>query len=161
VLEELAQTPYATWVRESLWGWPSSLTVHAFGTATVVGLIFVIGLRLLGFFRTIPFVALVKLVPVIWIAIVFQALSGSSLWMTKPHQYMADGMFLVKISLVAVGIVLTWFFYGALRREAARWDAEGKVSTIGMRLGAFTVLAWFAVTIAGRLTAYLGSLYTS
>jgi nitrite reductase/ring-hydroxylating ferredoxin subunit len=53
VLEWLTSTPYADWVRES-WGWPLALTVHAFGTATVVGFIFIIGLRLLGLFRTIP-----------------------------------------------------------------------------------------------------------
>ncbi len=161
MLESLAQTPYATWVRKSLWGWPLSLTVHAFGTATVTGIMFVVGLRLIGCFRTIPFQSLVKLLPVVWIAIVFQVLSGSSLWMTKPHQYMADVMFLSKITFVTLGIILTWLFYGALKREAARWDAEGKVSPLGLKLGAFSVLAWFCVTIAGRLTAYLGSLYTS
>lgn len=161
MLEELAQTPYASWVRESVWGWPLSLTVHAFGTAVVVGLIFIIGLRVFGLFRVIPYEALVKLVPLIWIAIVFQALSGSSLWMTKPEKYMFDVMFLTKISLVIIGIVITWLFYGRFRREAARWDAEGKVSPWGMRLAALSVVAWFCVTIAGRLTAYLGTLYAS
>ena len=33
----LAQTPYVQWVQES-WGWPVALTLHAFGTATIVGL---------------------------------------------------------------------------------------------------------------------------
>jgi len=161
VLESLAQTPYAVWVRESLWGWPLSLTVHAFGTAAVLGLAFVIGLRLMGLFRSITYVALVQLIPVTWIAVVFQALSGSSLWMTKPHQYVADVMFLFKISFVIAGIILTYIFYGALKREAARWDAEGKVSPFALRVGALSVLAWCFVTVCGRLTAYLGSLYTS
>ena len=44
MLEYLNKTEYADWVRESL-GWPIALTIHAFGTATVVGLIFIIGLN--------------------------------------------------------------------------------------------------------------------
>src|SRR6266853_1958399 len=99
MLVTLAQTPYATWVRESLWGWPLSLTFHAFGNAAVVGLIFIISLRLLGFFRTIPYTSLNKLFPIIWIAVVVQAMSGFSLWMTKPDQYMRDGVFLAKFTL--------------------------------------------------------------
>ena len=42
MLEALSETEYATWVRESLWGWPMSLTVHAFGNAAVIGLSFII-----------------------------------------------------------------------------------------------------------------------
>ena len=52
LLESLGMTEYAAWVRESLWGWPLSLTFHAFGNAIVVGLIFIIGLRFVGVFRT-------------------------------------------------------------------------------------------------------------
>jgi len=63
VLDAIQSTPYATWVRES-WGWPFALTFHAFGNAIVVGLIFIICLRLLGLFRTIPYTSLQKLIPV-------------------------------------------------------------------------------------------------
>src|SRR6266436_2736143 len=90
VLEWLAHTPYTIWVQES-WGWPLALTIHAFGTATVIGLMSIIGLRLLGQFRTIPYTSLNKLIPLIWIAVVFQAISGFTLWLTKPAQYLADG----------------------------------------------------------------------
>jgi len=49
--EWLAQTAYVQWVQES-WGWPVALTLHAFGTATIVGLMAIISLRMLGLFRT-------------------------------------------------------------------------------------------------------------
>jgi hypothetical protein len=158
VLEWLADTDYATWVRES-WGWPIALTVHAFGTATVVGLTFIIGLRLFGLFRTIPYTSLNKLIPLIWIAVLFQALSGFSLFMTKPAKYLADPVFLSKISFVIAGAIVMWFFAGVMKREAAGWEAAGKVSPNGLRFVTATALLWIAVNIAGRLTAYLGSLY--
>jgi hypothetical protein len=160
VLEWLANTPYATWVDESS-GWPLALTIHAFGTATVIGLMFIIGLRLLGLFRTIPYTSLNRLVPLVWIAVVFQAISGFTLWMTKPAQYLADGMFEIKFTLVVIASVVMWYFHSTLKREAAAWEAAGTVTSRGLKFVAASCLLWAAVTIAGRLTAYLGSLYAS
>jgi hypothetical protein len=156
----LANTEYATWVRESLWGWPISLTFHAFGNGTVVGLIFIIALRLLGLFRTIPYTSLKKLFPVIWIAVLVQALSGFSLWMSKPDRYITDGVFLAKFTLVIIGIVVTWYFQNTIKREAAAWEAAGAASSRGVKFAAGTALLWSAVLITGRLTAYIGSLYS-
>jgi hypothetical protein len=158
VLEWLAHTSYAEWVNES-WGWPLALTIHAFGMATVVGLIFIIGLRLFGLFQTIPYGALRKLLPLIWFAVVCQIVSGATLWLTKPAQYLADGMFEVKFALMIIAIVVTWSFHSTLEREAAVWDAKGRASPRGRALVAAACLLWAAVTIGGRLTAYLGSLY--
>jgi hypothetical protein len=160
VLEWLNNTEYADWVRESL-GWPIALTIHAFGTATVVGFIFIIGLRLLGLFKTIPYTSLSSLFPFIWIAIVFQFLSGFTLWMSKPAQYLSAGMFDAKITLVIIGIVVTWYFQRTIKREAPAWEKAGKVSSLGLKFVAATVVLWTAVNIAGRLTAYLTSLYVA
>jgi hypothetical protein len=158
VLDWLAHTPFAEWVNQS-WGWPFALTIHAFGTATVVGLMAIIGLRLLGAFRTIPYSSLNKLIPLIWIAVACQVLSGITLWMTKPAQYLADGMFEVKFALVVIAVVVMWLFHKTMRQEAAGWEAKGAVSSRGIKLVAASCLLWAAVTIGGRLTAYLGSLY--
>ena len=109
MLEWMANTQYAMWVNQS-WGWPVALTLHAFGTATVVGLIFIIGLRLLGLFRTIPYTTLSKLIPIVWLGIVCQVLSGVTLWLTKPAQYLADGMFEVKLALLVISVIVTVYF---------------------------------------------------
>ena len=158
MLEWLANSPFAMWVNQSF-GWPLALTIHAFGTATVIGLMFIIGLRLLGLFSTIPYTSMNKLFPIIWVAVIFQVLSGFTLWMTKPAQYLGDGMFEVKFTLVVVACVVTWFFHDVMREEAAKWEAAGAVSSRGLRFGTATCVLWAAVLIGGRLTAYLGSLY--
>jgi hypothetical protein len=158
LLDWLANSSYAAWVNES-GGWPIALTIHAFGVAIVIGFMAIIGLRLMGRFRTIPYSALNKLIPYIWIAVAFQVVSGFTLWMSKPLQYLADGMFEVKFALVIIACIVMAYFQGTMRREAAAWDASGKVSTRGMRLVSASCLLWAAVVIGGRLTAYLGSLY--
>ena len=158
MLDWLAHTPYAMWVDES-WGWPIALTIHAFGNGTVVGLMAIIGLRLFGLFRSIPYTALLKLIPLIWIAIAFQVVSGVTLWMTKPAQYLADGMFELKFALVILASIAMWVFQKTLKREAAAWDTAGIVSSRGLKLVSVSCLLWAGVLIGGRLTAYLGSLY--
>ena len=135
-----------------------ALTVHAFGTAVVIGFIFIINLRLLGLFETIPYSSLDRLFPAIWVAFVVQLLSGFALWMTKPTQYVADGAFVLKTLLVIVGFVLTLYLYGALKREAAAWEAAGAIPSRAFKFVAAALLVWFGVVVAGRLTAHLGSL---
>jgi hypothetical protein len=158
VLETIGNSGYADWVRES-WGWPIALTIHAFGTATVVGLTFIIGLRLLGVFRSIPYKSLNWLFPIIWIAIVFQVLSGFTLWTTKPDKYLGEWVFDIKITSVIIGIIVTAFFQRTVKREADAWQAAGTVSSRAVVFVAVTVVLWTVVNVAGRLTAYLGTLY--
>jgi len=161
VLAWLESTEFSVWERsESLWGWPFALTVHAFGTALVIGFIFIINLRLLGLFETIPYTSLKRLFPVIWAGFALQFLSGFALWMTKPTRYVADAAFVLKFSLVIVGIILALYLYGTMKREADSWEAAGAVSSRGFKFVAPSLLVWCVVLVAGRLTAHLGPLYT-
>jgi hypothetical protein len=158
VLTGLEGSPFAAWVRgESLWGWPLVVTVHTLGTAVVIGLIFVIMLRLLGLFETIPYTSLKRLFPVLWVAFAFELATGFMLWATKATLYVADGAFLLKSLFMIVGVALTIYLYGIMKREAASWEAAGAVSSDAAKLVAPTLLAWCVVLVAARMTALLGS----
>ena len=158
VLEWLANSPYAMWVDES-WGWPLALTIHALGMAVVVGLMTIIALRLFGVFRTIPYTALNRLIPLIWIAVFFQVISGFTLWMSKPGQYLGDVMFDTKFALVIIASIAMWYFHVSFRRESVARETAGAVPSRALKIVAASWFLWAAVTIGGRLTAYLGSLY--
>ena len=158
-LQSLQSTPYAAWVREQ-WGWAFALTIHAFGNATVVGLIFIIGLRLFGFFKSVPLPTLKSFFPFIWVGVVFQVLSGVTMWMTKPAKYVQDPVFIVKFSLVVIGVIVTIPYQKYLIKHLQEWQAEGnKVSSRGVAFAALTCFVWAGVLVMGRLTAYLGQLY--
>ena len=81
--------------------------------------------------------------------------------MTKPAQYLGAGMFLFKISFVIIGIITTIYFQATIKREAPAWEKTGTVSSRGVKFVTAAVLIWMAVNIAGRLTAYLTSLYVA
>jgi hypothetical protein len=156
-LEYLATTPYSDWVQAS-WGWAWALTIHAFGNATVVGLAWIIALRIWGFFRSVPITSLKTLFPVIWIGVAAQVYSGVTLWISKPHKYVTDWVFDTKFACVVLGAVLTVIFQRLYIREAANWQANG-VSKDGKKWVTAMAIAWGMVTVMGRLTAYLGQLY--
>jgi hypothetical protein len=159
VLTELENSPFAVWARgESLWAWPFVVTIHTLGTAVIIGLIFVITLRLLGLFETIPYSSLKRLFPLLWVAFVVELATGFVMWATKPTRYVADGAFLLKLLFVIVGIALTIYLYGAMKREDASWESAGAVSSNGVKYIAPTLLAWCIVLVLSRLTAMLGSI---
>ena len=159
MLEWLENTQFSAAVRTELWGWPLVLTAHALGTALVLGFVLIISLRLLGLFNLMPYASLRRMFPIVWAALALQLISGFILWMTKPSQYLADVAFLLKVLLVIVGTALTLSLYGTVTREATAWDAKGgTVSSRAVTFVAATVLVWCGALIAGRLTAYLGSL---
>ncbi len=158
MFEWLEATSVAIWVKES-WGWPLALTFHAFGSATMVGFSFIMGLRLLGLYRTIPPSSLQKLIPIIWACLVIQAVSGVLLWLTKPGRYLSDGLFDLKMAFVVMGFFMTMQFQKTIRQEANGWDATNTISSRGLRFVGLTAFAWAAVLVMGRLTAYLGQLY--
>jgi len=158
VLGWLESSQFSAWIRNDLWGWPFALTLHAFGTALVIGFILIIGLRLLGLFAMIPFTLLNRLFPFVWGALVLQFVSGFVLWMAKPTQYVVDVAFVLKFVLVIAGIVLTLYLYRTIKKEAASRDAKGAVSSRAVTLGTAALLVWCVVLVASRLTAHLGAI---
>jgi hypothetical protein len=159
VLAWLENSPFSVWAKgSSLLGWPTLLTVHVLGTALVIGLIFIIHLRLLGLFDSIAYASLRRLFPALWAGFVVQLLSGIALWATKATQYVVDVAFVLKLVLVVAGFILALALYGAVRREAVSW-AAGTAAPPG-RFGFVvpSLLIWCGVVIFGRLTAFLGAL---
>ena len=157
MLEAFENSPFSVWAKASLWGWPTVLTIHVLGTALLIGLLFIINLRLLGLFDTIAYTSLRRLFPAVWAAFAVQLLSGGVLWATKATQYAVDIAFLLKLVLVAAGFILTVYLYGQMKREGNSWEA-GTASPRAFDYVVPSLLVWCGVIIAGRLTAYLGAL---
>ena len=63
MIEAIENSAYAVWVRESpsIFAYTSILSLHAIGLAVIVGINYLVALRLLGFVPGIPLPALRKL----------------------------------------------------------------------------------------------------
>lgn len=158
MLSWLENSPFSVWAKgSSLLGGPTLLTVHVLGTALVIGLIFIIHLRLLGLFDAIAYTSLRRLFPALWVGFAVQLLSGAALWATKATQYVIDVAFVLKLVLVVAGFILALILYSAVKREANSW-AAGTAAPRRFEFIVPSLLIWCAVIIFGRLTAFLGAL---
>jgi hypothetical protein len=131
------------------------LSVHAFGLALTVGVLLAIGLRLLGFYATIPLTSLGGLLGLAWVGIVLNTITGVSIFMTRASQYISDVPFIVKMVFVVLGSISLAVMQRVLSRDAPGWQAAGHVPALGRRVALSSMLFWTAAVVTGRLIAYL------
>lgn len=152
LLAGLEQSAFLVWIREggSLFGYPSILFTHTLGLGAVAGLSTVVALRMLGLTDAAPR-ALLRLFPAIWIAFAATALSGAILLLADASAKLANPVFTVKLTSIALAIA-------GVRRMRGRLMADTGVPAAGRDrlLALAVVLLWIAATTAGRLMAYLG-----
>jgi hypothetical protein len=55
----------------------------------------------------------------------------------------------VKVTLLIIAIVVTWYLHKTMKREVASWESKGAVSSRGLKLVSAACLLWAAVTIGG------------
>jgi hypothetical protein len=154
-LNWLESTGYSQWILVSSTGWPLMLTLHALGLAIIVGVIFSLDLRLLGFYKAIPYSSLHKLFSIAWIGIVMNVITGLSIFMTQASTYVTSPPFLIKISFIVIGCVNLYYTQKVLDREAESWEAAGVATRQGHGLAASSLFFWIVAVVTGRLIAYI------
>jgi hypothetical protein len=151
----LEATGLAEWVRSSLVGYPLVLTLHSIGMAIMVGLVFMLDLRLLGQFERIPYSALSKMLRLAWIGFAINVVSGAAIFTSQAASYVTNWPFLLKMAAVFSAAIIAAYMQPRLNREAAGWGSTGQVPG-SMRGLAITSLAlWIVAITTGRFTAYL------
>ena len=148
-------TAYSEWIVAGLLGWPMMLSMHAIGLAAIVGIMFAINLRMLGFFKPIAYTGLSPLLSFGWVGIAVNVFSGLSLFMAQATFYVTNPPFLFKITFVILGIANLHVTQRVLRQGAAAWQESGTVSQMGTWLAISSIVFWTLAVVCGRLIAYL------
>jgi hypothetical protein len=153
-LATLDHSDFAMWLLQSnsIWAYPTVLTLHTFGMMVLVGACAVLDLRLLGFGRGIPLGSMQTLFRVMWAGFWVNLVTGSMLFVADATKRATQPLFIVKLSLIAVGIVTIVMIrrnlYGATPDPVT-------VSAKAKGLALVSLLAWCAAITAGRLLAYI------
>ena len=153
-LESLESSGFGEWVRSSFVGYPMMIACHAVGMAIMVGLSVALALRVLGWFRDIPYPALYKFLGIAWIGFAINFLSGSGLFAAQATTYVTDGTFILKMSFVVLGMIAVGILQTQVKRHATSWG-EAAASTNARLVAGFSIFCWVAATITGRLIAYI------
>jgi hypothetical protein len=153
LLRALQHSDFANWVQQS--AYPIVITAHSIGLATLVGLLVVIDLRVLGFAPGLPLAALRRFMTVVWTGFWVNATSGFMLFAIDAKKDYYSTLFRLKLSLIAVGLILgARITSRVLRREdlysapGARAPAEARV------LAVLSIACWASAIVTGRLLAY-------
>jgi hypothetical protein len=150
----LHDSAFSTWIRESesVWAFPTVLTVHTLGMMLLVGCAWVVDLRLLGVARSIPIGPLRPLFRIMWAAFWINLVTGVLLFIADPERKATSLLFGFKLLLIIVNLPL-------LRRlERSVWGEGPEPASIGRgtrRLAVASAALWAATIFTGRLLGYM------
>jgi len=171
LLEWLENSALGMWVAasDSLWGYPTILTLHTFGMGLLVGASAVVDLRMLGFGRHVPLPVLRKVSRPVWIGFTVNATTGALLFVGAATLKGTQKLFAVKLSFILIALLADRRIRravlgapGAVAGSPTRqpsWDAlaahDAPIPTRIRFLAATSLLFWAAAITAGRLMAYI------
>lgn len=153
----LEATPLAEWVRTSSVAYPLIITLHALGMGIMTGLSWIISMRILGYFRNIPYASLKPLFAAAWIGFWVNAISGGALFTSQAaSNYVHNIPYLTKMFFVIAGAVGVLYMQAGMRRLNTQGVGSDVALPQAMRVAAgLTIFIWFAAIVTGRLIAYL------
>jgi hypothetical protein len=140
----------------SYFWYPFIESAHVVSVAFVLGSIFFVDLRLMGFIsRDNPVRRASRILPVTWVAFAVAVVTGILLYLPAASRYTWNFAFQIKFLLLALaGINMLVFHYGIWRTVDA-WD-QGPPPAAARTAGFLSAALWLAVVYYGRLTPFVG-----
>jgi hypothetical protein len=151
--ESLQNSAFTDWLlgSESIWAYPTVLTLHTVGLAVLVGASTVLQLRLLGVGTSVPLDRLRMLYTLIWLAFAVNLASGVALFVTQAADRVLQPLFYIK--LASIGVAL-WLGQDAKRALFDQPPADGYVPVVRRQKAVVVLGLWTAAIVSGRLMAY-------
>lgn len=142
-----------TAMKEMIWFVPWQ-TVHFFGYCLIFGSVVAVGLRVLGFWTSVSFAAVHRLLVLGFLGVLMNVVSGMLMMLADSHRYVvSDVMFAPKIALITFGAAAVLYFSASDRLWIVK--AGETAPALAKWVAAGTLLAWAGVIVCGRLLPYL------
>jgi uncharacterized membrane protein len=139
-------------INQVLWFVPWQ-TVHFFGFALIFGTAFAVSLRVLGFWKSMPFSAVHRILPLGVFGVVTNVFSGMLILQADSSRYLNEITFVPKVTFIAIGAMAVLYFSFSERL----WNVKaGEDAPMGAKwVAALVLLSWTVVIIGGRLLPYV------
>jgi len=129
-------------------------TVHFFGFTLIFATVMAVVLRVLGFWKSVPFSAVHRLLPLGVLAVLMNVFTGMLMMLADTYRYVVnDYTFAPKIALIPIGATAVLYFSlsDRLWKLKAGEDAPAAAKAVAI----LVLVSWAAVIACGRLLPYL------
>ena len=152
----LSQTSLSLAIQTHDWVIPTIQSIHIVGIGVVVGSVFMIDLRVLGWAgRDQTLVETVaRFGPWLSGALCVLLVTGALMVVGEPARELLAFSFWFKMCLVAIGTLIAAVFQIALRRNGNQWEESIVKRRSTKSLAILTLFIWVSIIILGRLIAY-------
>jgi len=151
-LRWLEETGIASTISENEFLFPWIEALHVLAITTVVGLIFIVDLRLLGLAsRDRPASRLLsELLPLTWAAFALAVVTGTLMFIAKAVSYGHNTFFLVKLSLLAIAGLNMMVFHRWTGSRVQEWTLHARPPLTARVAGGLSITLWILIVACGR-----------
>jgi uncharacterized membrane protein len=128
-------------------------TVHFFGFSLIFGTALVVSLRVLGFWKSVSFAAVHRLLPLGVFGVVMNVFSGMLIMLADSSRYLNAPTFAPKIALIAIGAAAVLYF--SLSERLWKVGGGDDAPAGAKWVAALVLISWTGVIMGGRLISYL------
>lgn len=152
LLLAVQNSQFAFWLSQG--AYPIILTLHSVGLAVLVGLLAIIDLRVLGFGLGLPIPSLRGFMKVVWIGFWVNVCSGTLLFLISPDKLFHSNLFRIKLSLIALGLILGARLNSSLLGAGDEYAAMANPSKRQRTMAILSLACWVSAIATGRWLAY-------
>jgi uncharacterized membrane protein len=140
-------------MKQMVWFLPWQI-VHYFGYCLIFGAVFAVVLRVLGFWKSVSFAAVHRLLLLGFLGVLMNVFSGMLMMLANSYRYVVgDYAFGPKIALITIGAIAVLYF--SLSNRVWNLKPGEDAPVVAKLVAAFVLLAWTGVLVGGRMLAFL------
>jgi uncharacterized membrane protein len=128
-------------------------TVHFFGYSLVFGTVTAVVLRILGFWKSVSFRAVHRLLPLGVFGVTMNVFTGMLMLMADTFRYVNEVTFIPKMALLPVGAIAVLYF--SLSDRLWNVKAGEDAPMLAKWVAVLVLLSWIGVIMGGRLLPYI------
>jgi hypothetical protein len=139
------------------WVWPTLQTLHFMGLTLLMGVVFLVDLRMLGLAKNVSFASLHRLLPWGMLGFGLNVTTGMCYFLGQPHQYIHNASFYWKIALIMCAGANAIYFTVFDEPWAV---AVGDDAPLRSKMIAISAVAlWVGVMFFGLMLPFLGNAF--
>ncbi len=128
-------------------------TVHFFGYSLIFSTALAVSLRVLGFWKSVPFSAVHRLLPLGVFGVVMNVFSGMLMLLADTFRYLNEITFVPKLAFITIGGIAVLYYSASERLWTVKAGEDAPMSA--KWVAALVLISWIGVIMGGRLLPYV------